>query len=90
MARIYKTPTKEQILNEIEQEHLTTINKMLEIQDILLNNPPIDKSFIKSKFKYILEYIDILTNAELKDYSDNYIKNAINNLYDKIFKNRRY
>lgn len=90
MARIYKTPTKEQLLNELEQDHLTTINKMLEIQNILLNNPPSDKPFKKNEFKYMLEYINILTNIEFTDYSDEHIQNSINNLYDKIFKNRRY
>lgn len=90
MARIYKTPTKEQLLNELEQDHLTTINKMLEIQNILLNNPPNDKPFKKNEFKYMLEYINILTNIEFTDYSDEHIQNSINNLYDKIFKNRRY
>lgn len=63
---------------------------MLEIQDILLNNPPNDKRFKKNEVSYMLEYINILNNAELNDYSDEQIKNSINKLYNKIFKNRRY
>lgn len=38
----------------------------------------------------MFEYIDILSNVQFKDYSDEYVINAINNLYDKVFKNRRY
>ena len=63
---------------------------MLEIQDILLNNPPNDKRFKKNEVNYMLEYINILSNAELNNYSDEQIKNSVNKLYNKIFKNRRY
>ena len=90
MARIDKEPTKEQLFNGLSKEHKETINKMLEIQDILLINPPNDKRFNKHEFNYMIEYINILNNVQLKDYSDEYLQNAINNLYDKIFKHRRY
>ena len=90
MAQIYKTPTKEQLYNELSDNLKTTLNKMLELQDVLINNPPNDKKFKKREFNYMLEYIDILNNVQFKDYSDEYVTNAINNLYDKVFKNRRY
>ena len=90
MARVYKTPTKEQVINGLSEEHRQTINKMLDIQDILLKNPPNDKKFKKHEFNYMLEYINILNNVELSDYSDEYLQDAINNLYDEIFKHRRY
>lgn len=90
MARLYSTPKKEQVINGLSEEHRNTINKMLDIQDILLNNPPNDKRFKKNEFKYMLEYINILNNVQLSDYSDEFLANAINNLYDKIFKHRRY
>lgn len=90
MARIYKTPTKEQLYNELDKPLKDTINKMLALQEILLNTPPSDKRFKKNETNYMLEYINILNNVELKDYSDEYLQNAINNLYDKVFKHRRY
>ena len=90
MAKIYKTPTKEQLFNELDNDLKTTLNKMLELQDILINNPPNDKKFNKHSFNYMLEYIDILNNVQFKNYSDEYVTNTINNLYDKVFKNRRY
>lgn len=90
MAQIDKKPTKEQVLNELNEEHRHTINKMLDIQDILLKNPPSDKRFKRQEFNYMLEYIDILSNVQFTDYSDEYLQNAINNLYDKIFKHRKY
>ena len=89
MTRIYKTPRKEEILSNLS-EHQHVIKKMLDIQDILINDPPNDKRFKKHEFNYMLKYINILNNVQLKDYSDKYLQNAINNLYDEIFKNRRY
>ncbi len=90
MAQIDIKPKQEQVFNGLSEEHRNTLNKMIEIQDILLNDPPNDKRFKRQEFNYMLEYIDILTNVQYTDYSDEYITNAINNLYDKIFKHRRY
>lgn len=90
MAQIYKEPKKEQLFNGLNQEHKDILKKMLEIQDILINNPPNDKRFNKQEFKYMLDYINILNNVQLKDYSDEYLQEAIKELHDKIFKHRRY
>ena len=90
MAQIDIKPKQEQVFNGLSEEHRNTLNKMIEIQDILLNDPPNDKRFKRQEFNYMLEYIDILTDVQYTDYSDEYITNAINNLYDKIFKHRRY
>lgn len=90
MAQIDIKPKQEQVFNGLSEEHRNTLNKMIEIQDILLNDPPNDKRFKRQEFNYMLEYIDILSNVQFTDYSDEYITNAINNLYDKIFKHRRY
>ena len=90
MARIYKTPTKEQVLNGLSEEHRNTINKMLEIQDILIDNPPNDKYFNNNEVKYMLQYISILSDVELTTYSDERLQKAINRLHTNIFKNRRY
>lgn len=90
MARIDKKPTDEQLFNGLSKEHKETIKKMLDIQHILLNDPPNDKKFKKYECTYMLEYIDILNNVQFSDYSDEYLQNAINKLYDKIFKHRRY
>lgn len=92
MARIYKTPTKEQLYNELDDTLKTTLNKMLEIQNILINNPPNDKKFNNKQMNYFIEYSNILFQIENDNahYTDDYIINAINNLYDKVFKNRRY
>ena len=90
MAQIDIKPKQEQVFNGLSEEHRNTLNKMIEIQDILLNDPTNDKRFKRQEFNYMLEYIDILTNVQYTDYSDEYITNAINNLYDKIFKHRRY
>ena len=89
MARIYQKPTVEQLLKELDEEHKDTINKMLEIQDILLVRPPNDKSFNKYAFNYISDYVSILNKLELTDYSDEQLQRSINSLYDKIFKKRR-
>ena len=90
MAQIDIKPKQEQVFNGLSEEHRNILNKMIEIQDILLNDPPNDKRFKRQEFNYMLEYIDILSNVQFTDYSDEYITNAINNLYDKIFKHRRY
>lgn len=69
-----------------------TINQVLEIQSILFNSPPNDKQFNKKSFSYTLELFNILMIIEQDNghYSDVVIQNKINNLYNKIFKNRRY
>ena len=90
MAQIHKEPTKDQLFSGLSQEHRDVLNKMLEIQDILLINPPNDKRFNKHECTYMIEYINILNNVQFSDYSDEYLQNAINKLYDKIFKHRRY
>lgn len=70
----------------------TTIKQIIEIQDILFNNPPNDKRFNKSSLSYTLELFNIMTDLELDNghYSDEAIQRRINNLYNRIFKNRRY
>lgn len=92
MAQIYKPPTKEQVLKEASNELKDTLNKMIEIHDILLVNPPNDKKFNKRCTDYFIEFSNILFHIESDNarYTDQYIVNAINNLYDKIFKHRRY
>lgn len=69
-----------------------TINQVLEIQRILFNDPPNDKQFNKKSFNYTLELFNILMIIEQDNghYSDKMIQSKINNLYNKIFKNRRY
>lgn len=69
-----------------------TINQVLEIQRILFNDPPNDKQFNKKSFNYTLELFNILMIIDQDNghYSDVFIQNKINNLYNKIFKNRRY
>jgi hypothetical protein len=90
MARIYKSPKNEDLFKGISEEHKDTINKMLEIQDILLVNPPNDKKFNMHNDSYFLEYFNILMYIqEDKNYNDEYVKIAIKNLHKKIFKNRR-
>ena len=66
--------------------------KKSEIKDILFNNPPQDKRFKRNSFNYTLELFNIFTDIELGNghYSDEDIQKRINNLYNKIFKNRRY
>ena len=44
MARIDKKPTDYQLFNVLSKEHKETIKKMLDIQDILLYNPPMLKN----------------------------------------------
>lgn len=90
MARIYKKPTKERLLNRLDEEHKETINKMLELQEILVNNPPNDKAFTKKGTNYLIDYISVLNDIDINDYSDEHIKKLVNNLYNRVFKNRRY
>jgi hypothetical protein len=92
MAQIYKPPTKEQIFSNASNELKDTLNKMIEIHDILLVNPPNDRKYNKKCMDYFIEYSTILFHIESDNarYTDAYIVNSINNLYDKIFKGRRY
>lgn len=92
MAQIYKTPTKEQVFSNASDELKETLTKMLEIHDILLNDPPNDKKFKTKYMDYFIEYSNILFQIESDNarYTDTYIVNNIDNLYKKIFKGRRY
>jgi hypothetical protein len=90
MAKIDKPIKKDQLLDDISEEHRDTINKMLELQDILINDPPNDKRFNKYSINYMLDYISILNDVQYKDYSDEYLIISINNLYNRVFKHRRY
>lgn len=86
--RIYKDQD-----DDINKELKDTINKMLEINDIVLHNPPNDKIFKRYQFNYTIELFNIMTaitGESKKNYSDEEIKASINRLHDKIFKNRRY
>lgn len=67
-----------------------TINKMLQIQDILLHYEKQDKKLKKGN--YLIDYFLILQMIEQENvnYSDKEIIARVNNLYDKIFKSRRY
>lgn len=86
MARVYQEANDDGVNNE----HIDTIKKALEIQDILINDPPNDKRFNNNSSKYLLDYITILNDVKNSDYSDAYIVSRINSLYNKIFKHRRY
>ena len=90
MAKITKPIKKSQLLNEVSDEQKDTINKMLELQDIIINNPPNDKRF--KDIDYFMEYYDIISKVQDPNvnYSDEYIVIAINSLYNKVFKHRRY
>ena len=90
MARIDHKPTFNQLKEKLDKEHQETINKMLKIQDLLLCNPPKDKRFKKYDTKYLLKYIEIINNIQNTDYNEPYIRDSINNLYNKIFEHRRY
>lgn len=68
-----------------------TIKKALKITDILINNPPKDKRFLKRYDDYFLQYYLIISRVqENKHYSDDEIQRDINKLYNDIFKNRRH
>lgn len=84
---------KNKLLNECEDIHQEIIKKALKIQDILLVNTPNDKDVVNNSTEWLLEYIDIINKLDgsyNKHYSDEVIIKGINNLYNKIFKNRRY
>lgn len=68
------------------------LNKMIEIKDILIDNPPNDKRFNKKYFDYTLDLFNIYTQLEQDNtnYSTAFIQKEINDLHKKIFKNRRY
>jgi len=84
-------PTKEQALKGISQEHRETILKMFDIQNIMFVNPPNDKRYKKHIDNYLIAYTKIIEQVQDdKNYSDEYVKLLINDLYDKIFKHRRY
>lgn len=76
----------------MQDDYKKTINQVLEIQRILFDNPPNDKQFNKKSFNYTLELFNILMiiDQDKGNYSDALIQKKINNLYNKIFKNRRY
>lgn len=76
----------------MQDDYKKTINQVLEIQDILFNNPPNDKQFNKKSFNYTLDLFNILMiiDQDKGNYSDKMIQQRINNLHKKIFKNRRY
>lgn len=83
---------KNKLLNECEDIHQEIIKKALKIQDILLVNTPNDKDVVNNSTEWLLEYIDIINKLDgsyNKHYSDEVIIKGINNLYNKIFKNRR-
>ena len=92
MAQIDRTPTKEQLLKEASDELRDTLTKMLELYDILFKDPPSDKKFNTRYMDYFTEFSTILFQIESNNarYTDEFIVNSINNLYDKIFKHRRY
>lgn len=84
---------KNKLLNECEDIHQEIIKKALKIQDILLVNTPNDKDVVNNSTEWLLEYINIINKLDgsyNKHYSDEVIIKGINNLYNKIFKNRRY
>ena len=86
MARINNPLTTEQLT----KEHREAINKMLAILDIINVKPPNDKRFNKNYANYVIDLINIERLLESKHYDDKYIQISINELYDKIFKHRRY
>ena len=93
MAEIYNTtyPTKEQALKGMSQEHRETILKMFDIQNIMFVNPPSDKRYKKNECNYLIAYTKIIEMVQDdKNYNDECVKHLINDLYDKIFKHRRY
>ena len=78
--------------DKISNDLKDTLNKMIEIKDILIDNPPNDKGFNKKQFNYTLELFNIYTQIEQDNanYSTDYIQSEINDLHKRIFKNRRY
>lgn len=91
--QIKRRQTKEQLIKDLtngDDYFKETINKMLEIQETLLFNPPKDKRFNNHSSNYLIEYINIINNVEIYGYSDEYLKGSVNRLHEQIFKNRRY
>ncbi len=80
---------KEKVLQDLEEDQKDTIKKFLAIQDILIDNPPNDKKFNDKSCSYIISFIMLLDNIEDKGYNDDKIIQEINQLYERIFKNRR-
>lgn len=94
MARVYKDTTTLKMKYEIQHSELSNgtkeaIYKWLDIQDILLYNPPNDKRFKKHKDTYFKEFFKIVLNVKKGIYNDCYYISVINDLYKKVFKNRR-
>lgn len=90
MVQIDKPPDKELLFKNLSKKHKDTINKMLDLQDILLNDPPNDKRFKKNEFNYFMEYFNIIGIIQYSDYNDRDIQETINKLYNEVFKHRRY
>ena len=91
--QIKRRQTKEQLIRDLtdgDDYFKDTINKMLEIQETLLHNPPNDKKFNNHSCKYLIEYLNIIDNVEINGYSDEYLKGSVKRLHEQIFKNRRY
>lgn len=82
-----KRPSRYDELDDTNEK----IKKALKITDILINNPPKDKRFLKRYDDYFLQYFLIMSRVqENKHYSDDEIQRDVNKLYNDIFKNRRH
>lgn len=82
---------KEQLLEGLTDEHQDILLKMIEIQDALFNDE-YELNYLNPKHNYMLVYFNIclLLDDEKKDFSDKCIARQVTNLYNKMFKNRRY
>lgn len=89
---INRPSNKPDFKNNEFMDYEDTINKALQIQKILTLNQSLDKQIDKKGINYMLEYIKILNLLDYDDkrITDEMIKKKIDNLYYKIFKNRRY
>lgn len=89
---INRPSNKPDFKNNEFMDYEDTINKVLQIQKILTLNQSLDKQIDKKGINYMLEYIKILNLLDYDDkrITDEMIKKKIDNLYYKIFKNRRY
>lgn len=77
------------VLYGLSEEHKDTILKMLDIQKALFSDD-IELNLFNSKNNYILPYCQIIGYIENdKDYSDETIIKLVNELYNRMFKNRR-
>jgi len=74
----------------VKTDTIDTRDKLSELLDILLTNPPNDKKFNNNHFNYILKLFSISEHIEQEEYSEDLIEKEINALYNKVFKNRRY